>query len=125
MAFLTSLTASSGEVLIVGGFELAILAVFSFLLFLRVVVLVVFAFAVIRRVRSCPVCFLPTVPVRVPWRLVLPPFFEWRWCPDCGWEGPARRDDGETRLSHGADHPLPRPIRRDLEIRTWEGDGKS
>ena len=78
-----------------GTFELALIAVFVFLIFLRALAVVVVAFAVIRPVLSCPACFLPTVPVRVPWRLLLPASFEWRWCPDFGWQGPGRHEPGK------------------------------
>ena len=86
-----------------GTFELALAGVFVFLILLRLLAVVIVAFAVIRPARSCPACFLPTVPVRVPWRLLLPGSFEWRWCPDCGWQGPSRR---------GPSRPVWRPSRR-------------
>jgi hypothetical protein len=60
------------------------------LILLRVVLLTVGGFLLIRPVRGCPACFQPTTPVLVPWleRLTR---LEWRWCTHCGWRGVARR----------------------------------
>lgn len=72
-------------------FELATVAIFSFLVFLRFIVLLGLSAAIVRPVRRCPACFDATVAFRPRWHRLLPPAFEWRWCPQCQWEGPARR----------------------------------
>lgn len=61
------------------------------LVVLRAFVLVAAAVLLIHPVSACPACFAPSVPVRKQWFRVLAPRFEWRWCPHCGWQGPARR----------------------------------
>lgn len=48
---------------------------------------------VIRPVDDCPACFRPAFLLRRPWLRRLAPWFEWRWCPRCGWQGLARRRD--------------------------------
>lgn len=75
-------------------FELAVVAVFGFLIFLRIVVGLAFAHMIIRPVRRCPACFQPTVSIRPRWLVILPSRYEWRWCPHCRWEGPGRRGSG-------------------------------
>jgi len=62
------------------------------LVVLRWVLLLFGAALIIRPVRSCPACFRKTVEVRRPLvRLLAGRWFEWRWCPACGWQGPGRR----------------------------------
>lgn len=40
----------------------------------------------------CPRCGGPTHPVRLRrWARPLRRLLQWRWCADCGWEGPGRR----------------------------------
>lgn len=45
----------------------------------------------IRRVRACPACGAETLPLRRRWLEIVAPRYEWRWCPHCRWQGPARR----------------------------------
>lgn len=61
------------------------------LVVLRWVFLFVGAFLLIPRIRGCPACFESTVRVRRPWLRRLLPWFEWRWCPACGWKGLSSR----------------------------------
>jgi hypothetical protein len=75
----------------VSSFEIAVVAVFSFLVFLRFIVLLGLSAAIVRPVRRCPACFDETVAFRPRWHRFLPSAFEWRWCPRCRWEGPARK----------------------------------
>ena len=103
-----------------GTFELALVGVFAFLIFLRALAVVVVAFAVIRPVLSCPACFLPTVPVRVPWRLLLPASFEWRGCPACGWQGPGRREPGKPGARTSRAPGVASPTREDRRSRPRE-----
>jgi hypothetical protein len=45
-----------------------------------------------RPVRSCPACFEPeTASVTTWWLTPLRARFEIRWCPQCGWQGFARK----------------------------------
>lgn len=48
----------------------------------------------IRSVCACPACRGETVPIRRRWLERLSRRYEWRWCPDCRWEGIARRRRG-------------------------------
>jgi hypothetical protein len=64
--------------------------VFIGLVVLRFVLLVVGAALIIRPVSNCPACFQESVKIRHVWLSRILPWYEWRWCPSCGWEGPAR-----------------------------------
>lgn len=75
----------------VGQLELAVIVVLLGLVVLRVLIVTVLGLLIIRPVRECPACFEPTVPIRLPFVLRLAVGFEWRWCPACRWQGPARR----------------------------------
>lgn len=45
---------------------------------------------ILRPVRECPACFRETFGLHH--RLLrFVAWLEWRWCPGCGWQGPARR----------------------------------
>ncbi len=72
-------------------FEIALFAILFGLVFLRVVVVTAVGFLIIRPVRDCPACFQPTVPIKMTWLARISSHFEWRWCPECHWEGPARK----------------------------------
>lgn len=61
------------------------------LVLLRVGLVMGGAALLIRRVRLCPACSEPTVPLLKPWLARLLPSYEWRWCPTCGWQGPSRK----------------------------------
>lgn len=59
------------------------------LILLRVVLLTVGGFLLIRPVRGCPACFRPTAPLLTPWLSRLTGL-ERRWCTHCGWSGLSR-----------------------------------
>ena len=105
------------------AFELALVAVFGFLILLRVAVVVAVVLTVVRPARSCPACFLPTIPLRTRWSALLPRRLEWRWCPDCGWEGPGRRIEERRSIRRAPRlfHEPPPPAPKDLGARRWEG----
>ena len=64
------------------------------LVLLRVAVILAAALLLIAPVSACPACFQPSLPIRRAWLTPFAPWFEWRWCPHCGWQGPARRVRG-------------------------------
>ncbi len=76
------------------AFELAVVVILFFLVLLRFTVITVLGLLIIRPVRDCPACFRPTVPIRMTWLTRLYSTLEWRWCPECQWEGPARKMSG-------------------------------
>jgi hypothetical protein len=86
---------------LVSAFEIAVAAIFFSLVLFRLVLIGVVGFLIIRPVRDCPACFEPTVPIRLRWLARVSPRFEWRWCPECGWEGPARRAPRRSRQPAG------------------------
>ena len=67
------------------------MVVFLGLVLLRGVLIAVGAALLVRPVRQCPACFQATVELQRVWLRRLAPWLEWRWCPHCGWAGPARR----------------------------------
>ena len=77
------------------------------LVLLRWVLLAVGAALVLRPVAECPACFEPvTLLLQRRWLRTLAPWLEWRFCPRCGWQGPAKK------LESGAPRPqsrLPQP----------------
>jgi hypothetical protein len=73
------------------GFEFGVVAVLLSMVVLRALIVLVFAAAIIRPVRSCPACFRDTLPVRKRLLTLLAPAFEWRWCPSCSWQGLGRK----------------------------------
>ena len=79
-------------------FEWAVVGILFFLVLLRLLVVTLVGFAIIRPVRDCPACFRPTVPIRMTWLARLSSSFEWRWCPECHWEGPARKTVAGRRV---------------------------
>lgn len=74
---------------------IAAVAVLFGLVLLRWALVLAGALALIPRVRACPACFQQTVPIRRPWLRRLLPTLQWRWCPSCGWRGPASRKGSE------------------------------
>ncbi len=64
------------------------------LVVLRWGLLFVGAFFLVARVRACPACFEETLLLRRPWLHRVAPWLEWRWCPECGWQGLSRRAEG-------------------------------
>ncbi len=71
--------------------EIAVVAILFFLVGFRVAVIAVLGLLIVRPVRDCPACFRTTVPVLVKWLPRRSSSFEWRWCPECHWEGPGRK----------------------------------
>lgn len=71
--------------------EWVVIAVLGALVGLRVAAVAFLVAFIVRPVRSCPACFRGTIPIRKRWLRLLRAHLEWRWCPGCGWEGPARR----------------------------------
>ena len=61
---------------------------------LRAAVILAAALLLIAPVSACPACFQPSLPIRRAWLAPFASRFEWRWCPHCGWQGPARRVRG-------------------------------
>jgi hypothetical protein len=79
---------------------------------LRFLLIALGAALIVRPVIDCPACFAPTFALyrRLLQRLV--PWLEWRWCPHCGWQGPARRisDAARRRLERLPEQPEPHPF---------------
>jgi hypothetical protein len=80
--------------------DIVILLVFLGLVVLRGVLLAVGAALIVRPVVECPACFRDTLGLQRKWLVKAAPWLEWRWCPHCGWSGPARRV--RQRSSHGS-----------------------
>lgn len=70
-------------------------AVLGALVLLRWGFIFVGALLLLRPARSCPACFRRTLRIRRPVLTALLPRAEWRWCPSCRWQGPARREPRE------------------------------
>lgn len=58
---------------------------------LRWVILGIGAALIVRPVTACPACAECTLALHKPWLRRLARWLEWRFCPGCGWQGPARR----------------------------------
>lgn len=72
--------------------EYLVVGVLFGLVLLRALLVGVLTLLVIYPVRACPACFEEgTLPIRKWWLVPVARRLEWRWCPACGWEGPARR----------------------------------
>ncbi len=58
----------------------------------------------LRSARECPACFRPTMKILRPIVTALLPNAEWRWCPECGWQGLSRKPEegGWTRRNVGS-----------------------
>ena len=87
----------------VDDFELAVATILFLLVLMRLALVTIVGLIIIRPVRDCPACFKATVPVRVHWLDLLSSRFEWRWCPECLWEGPGRKVS--PRVSRSAAGP--------------------
>jgi hypothetical protein len=61
------------------------------LVVLRGILIGIGAALILRPVTDCPACFAPTLLLQRKWFRRLLPWMEWRWCPHCGWNGPAKR----------------------------------
>jgi len=97
-----------------------IVAVLLGLVALRVVLIVLGAALIVRPVIECPACFGPSFSLYRHWVERLAPWLEWRWCPRCGWHGPARRvpDEMRHRLERER-RPEPQPHPLDEPGQPW------
>jgi hypothetical protein len=84
--------------------SVVIVAVLLGLVALRILLIGLGAALILRPVVECPACFGPSFALYRRWLQSIVPWIEWRWCPRCGWQGPARR--------------LPDPVRRRMERET-------
>ena len=73
---------SVAAVLVLGG-----------LVLLRWALVLFGAMLILRVARGCPACFRETLLIRGPRLAVLLPMAEWRWCPECGWQGPSLKEE--------------------------------
>jgi hypothetical protein len=74
---------------------------------LRWALLAVGVALLVRPVSSCPACTAAsTLGLHRPWLRWIVSWLEWRWCPQCGWQGPARRVSARERVGipHRAGH---------------------
>ena len=78
--------------------------VFLGLVLLRVVVLAIGFALIIRPVNACPACFHDTLKLQRIWLARLLPWMEWRWCPSCSWQGPARVSPQHEPMRHRLEH---------------------
>ncbi|MBI4521885.1 MAG: hypothetical protein HY701_13695 [Gemmatimonadetes bacterium] len=84
--------------------------VFLVLVLMRVIIVSVGAALLIQPVSHCPACFQPTIAIANRWLRLLTLRFEWRWCPHCRWQGPARRSAPASRAPRPAtDAQIQRP----------------
>jgi hypothetical protein len=88
-----------------------VMYVFAALVLLRVILVALGAALIIRPVQDCPACFQETMPIQRRWLSRSMPWLEWRWCPGCGWEGPARRTDAPAARSAPDGAPGASPLR--------------
>lgn len=66
---------------------------------MRWVLLAVGVALLVRPVSSCPACAASsTLGLHRPWLRWIVSWLEWRWCPECGWQGPARRVPAQLRV---------------------------
>ena len=78
--------------------NVVIILVFLGLVVLRGLLVAIGAALLVRPVVECPACFGSTLGLHRRWLIVIAPWLEWRWCPHCGWTGPARRIKTNQRL---------------------------
>ncbi|MGH8434812.1 MAG: hypothetical protein ACRERX_10060 [Pseudomonas sp.] len=71
---------------------MVVVLVLGGLVLLRFVLIGVGAALIIRPVVDCPACFHQSLKIRYRWLTLLGSWLEWRWCPHCGWQGPARKE---------------------------------
>lgn len=69
---------------------------------LRWVIIAVGAVPILQSALACPACFEPTVAVRRRLLTALLRIAEWRWCPQCGCEGPSRKSQRSPWRSKSA-----------------------
>ncbi|GIT50119.1 MAG: hypothetical protein Ct9H300mP15_03320 [Gemmatimonadota bacterium] len=79
--------------------SLAAVLVLGGLVILRWVIIGLGSLLVLHSARVCPACFEQTVAVRRKILTVLVRIAEWRWCPQCGWEGPSRKPERSSWTS--------------------------
>ena len=64
-----------------------LIATFVGLVLIRLLAVVAIAFFVIRPVDACPACFsAETFPIKRKLVRLLGSRYQWRWCPQCGWQ---------------------------------------
>ena len=73
--------------------SLAAALVLGGLVLLRWIIIGLGSLLVLRTAYVCPACFESTVAVQRKTLAVLVRIAEWRWCPQCGWEGPSRKPE--------------------------------
>jgi hypothetical protein len=56
---------------------------------LRIGIVFVGATLIIRPATRCPACFHDTLAIRRRWLERMSSRYEWRWCPECQWQGVA------------------------------------
>ena len=95
-----------------------IVAVLLGLVLLRLLLVAVGAALIVRPVIDCPACFGPSFGLYRHWLERLVPWIEWRWCPRCGWQGPARRVTDAVRRSFER-QPEPHPHALDETGNPW------
>ena len=71
--------------------SLAAVWVLGGLVLLRWIIIGLGSLLVLHSAHVCPACFEQTVAVRRKVLTMLVRIAEWRWCPQCGWEGPSRK----------------------------------
>jgi hypothetical protein len=66
---------------------------------------------IVRPVIECPACFGSTFLLQRRWLRRFLPWLEWRFCPHCGWQGPARMlPPGTARTPARHDTPAAHPF---------------
>lgn len=88
-----------------------IVTVLLALVALRLLLIGLGAALILRPVFECPACFGPSFALHRRWLRRIAPWMEWRWCPRCGWNGPARRVPEEMRRVYDLPaRPEPHPF---------------
>jgi len=73
--------------------SLAAVWVLGGLVLLRWIIIGLGSLVVLHSAHVCPACLEQTVAVQRKILTVLVRIAEWRWCPQCGWEGPSRKSE--------------------------------
>ena len=98
--------------------SVVIVAVLLGLVLLRLLLVAVGAALIVRPVIDCPACFGPSFGLHRHWLEWFVQWIEWRWCPRCGWQGPARRVPEAVRRDL-ARQPEPHPHPLDGTANPW------
>jgi len=81
------------------------------LVVLRGILIGVGAALILRAVPECPACFAPaTFLLQRRWLRRLLPMVEWRFCPQCGWQGPSKRQPGDASVPRPVSKPEAQPF---------------